>query len=185
MNDFATTLKAITKMQGPEHDALIMDDLAMIPGKETPFFPRGIGLRAHVENLIQTSGTVASGWLLWSEELQILSDGASVNPASGWLLAGEIHVPADPIAKSPDQTHVIRQKDRGWEIRTLIRADVRSPSNTGLPPAFLETRELLPWPQLKTLSGRKLCYEVAWRLNASLPTPCYRPAESRFVGFIR
>lgn len=184
MNDFAAVLKALARHPAQGRGTPALGDLVPLDGSASVILPNDNRLRDHVGKLLEEAGPGIAGWLLWSEELQILDGRGSCGAGNGWLLAGEIHATGEPAFGNLDRTHIIEQCGREWAVKTFVRTVVEAPQPGLLPRAFLQTRELLPWPQLKVLGGRKLRYEVAWRLIEHLGTPCYRPAVSRFVGFV-
>lgn len=155
----------------------------LLVDENPPRFTGGSDLIAHLEGALVAATIPPTGWLLWSEKLQIITGPGETagQPANGWLLAAELHFPS--AEASDDVSLSVQQVGREWRVKTIRRVDPPIDPDLGLPIAFLESRALLPWPQLPELAGLHLHYQVAWQLSGALPTRTYRPALSRFIGF--
>ncbi len=182
MNDLAAILgnldHAVTAILGtrlPERP--VLGNILSDPSARR-MFAAGDGLTAYLNELLAPPVMDASGWILWSERLEVIQEGRQAPPSPGWPLAAELH-----FSERNESVH-IQQQANDWIATTLSRSETSDNPNIGLPASFIEIRDFLAWPQL-SLSDLSLRYEIAWQLVGTDTTLSYRPSVFRFAGFTR
>jgi hypothetical protein len=153
-------------------------NLEVVQSEEQTFSDPNV-LQGFASDLIREAGPSASGWVLWSEKLQVLAgENRALESGQGWLLAADLFIPDARGGRAV----AIRQEGGFWRAQSWRRVDSFTDPELDLPASFLEVRSLLPFPQIAALAGLRLNYEIAWQL-AGGSTRTYRPAASRFIGF--